>query len=366
MRYSRPAGRRPALSSLLALAALVAAALGAGCSTVLDLSDYTFYVETTGGAAGAAGAGGEAGAGGDAGTGGTAGAAGAGVSCGSPPPAVPAEVISACVYTLGCSPYPFTTLSGCIERNQLSAFSGLGCLRTASSCKDVQLCTHEQIVAPPDSCQGVDGWMCEPGQDGAPSTIARFCGTPLSWEVDCDGLGGTCELPGKALSADQLPCKVLDSCPGGKAQGCQNSTLFACIDGKGYGQHCQGSTCDDNGGTKAPVCRFNTNTCKVAGLASCTDDNHLNVCTSDKFAASFSCASTGLECKTNNADTIACLAPGCGFNDVKSCQESCDGTRINLCIGGASMTVNCADYDGMAACRQFDQGGFQGALCTPF
>ena len=72
----------------------------------------------------------------------------------------------------------------------------------------------------------------------------------------------------------------------------------------------------------------------------------------------FDCGSTGLECALESY--AYCLAPGCSGADVDGCVESCSGSELTFCYGGAPVTIDCEDY-GFDGCKEV---GDSFALCT--
>ena len=64
----------------------------------------------------------------------------------------------------------------------------------------------------------------------------------------------------------------------------------------------------------------------------------------------------GLGCETTGNYTSdlgrQCTAPGCTSEDIAACTESCDGSKLTFCYGGAPLTVDCKDY-GFKACNEY-------------
>jgi hypothetical protein len=279
--------------------------------------------------------------------------------CGSTPlpstdPAFQAAVTT-CALAVGCDPYLFQdTMSDCISTDYLHSIGSQACLTTISDCAGYQSCTG---LAIPTKAQ------C------ATSSTTAYCGTG-SYAINCgaDSLQGSYVQSCSPVQcgtyddtgATAAGCIVEQSCPasqdGDGYQHCSTSNnLYTCIGGKGYGQPCgSGSTCkEDTADPTSTNCFFNGTACTTPGYT--CNGNTLEWCTSGNVLFNLNCATAGLTCAIDDITGNGyCVAPGCTTTDYTNCVESCgsDGHTANLCIGGVSYSIDCADptYGGFKTC----------------
>jgi hypothetical protein len=132
-----------------------------------------------------------------------------------------------------------------------------------------------------------------------------------------------------------------------------NSYKYQCQDDIAYGLKCTNfaASCQESGGDVG--CFYPLNNCTTEGVT-CANDR-ATWCDGDS-KATFDCGSVGLGCATSGdyADDSGrqCAAPGCGSDDLAKCEESCSGTRLTVCYGGAPITVDCKDY-GFTKCVEY-------------
>jgi hypothetical protein len=320
----------------------------AGCAPLIGLDDFEVEVDVDPDATGGAAA-----------TGGSAGAGDAASdapSCGdvvNPPK----EIVDSCIYRSSCSPFIETsTISLCITLNTQHAFLGNACTAKATSCDDIELCQGYGFVDTECSA-GQTGWRCE-------NRTAIDCSR--GYFIRCSKRGGECVLYDS--NDDSVPdtagCQVVPSCsePAGQTQ-CQGDVLYECLDGAGYGVDCAnlGAHCEAQ--TGATSCYLQTPDCP--GSVQPCDGAVAQVCAGSALLR-YDCGSVGLRCESDAFGPF-CVAPGCTLLEAGSCAESCNGTSIGLCYGGAKFEVDCRDY-GFATCAVVTDpdplglGAF--ALCT--
>ncbi len=323
---------------------------------------------TTGTSGGSAGVGGSttgtAGSStGTAGTGGSAPVTGA-VGCdGKTAITVNEQVVQSCILRAGCDPFdPVRTISTCVTNNTQDAFAGERCNLKAKTCADYQACEHNGIAGDDlcpqakwgtEFCVGNQAVSCT--QDGEFSSF-----------VDCTGEGamgcGTYMDSGSQVADCTLSN---ESCVGVSSDYvCSDETTplyeYYCVANQAYGLKCGDfSYCDDSSGTAG--CFLTAATC---GADSTTCSNNIAKVCASGGEYDYDCGSVGLACNntgasTADSDTSYCLAPGCKLTDLTNCTESCDGTKLNFCYGGAQVTVDCVTY-GFNTCDTFTTNGTPG------
>jgi hypothetical protein len=380
-------------------------ALAAGCSQIIGLSDYEIDPSLNASAAGeggngdagkggskpstggsqstagepnggqptgpTGGAGGEpmtspggAGAGGEGGTGGAA-----------PEPKFKGcdgtafdgneDVLRSCILRVGCQSwaYPTDTISRCVSQDAQNTYEGTKCTLDATSCDDITACEGKHI----------ENTFCAGKADGEYCNVATnevvTCGA-YQYARDCTKEGGTCHDFGAAVDLDGNGSHVDCSVPATPACTVTNATkkcsnngyAYQCQGNVAYGSKCANfaASCDTVGGNAG--CYYPANTCAVEGVT-CTNDRAIWCDGSSK--ATYDCGAVGLGCSTQGDYYTdggrQCTAPGCTTDDLTTCQESCvkGSSKINLCYGGAKVTVDCKDY-GFKKCAEYDYD------CTSF
>jgi len=368
-----------------------------GCAQIIGLGDYTVASDNggaggaTGGKAGTGGKSGGAGRGGTTAAAGEAGEQNLGGQAGAPPNptgavgcdgktaiTVNSQVVRSCVLSASCSPfYAVRSISECVSNNTQDAFAGERCNLRSKTCADYEACMHVGIAGD-DLCPA-----SKSGTNYCAGTKAVSCpsdGSFPSW-VDCVGQGATgCGIQSDGTADCTLP-----------AQDCSNSTStdyvcsteaepkykYYCADGEAYGIACgdfsycgyaASNTGDGGAGGATTVetatCYLTAASCAVAGTQ--CSDNVAKVCT-DGGEYDYDCGSVGLTCAVGgktDASSNYCLAPGCKPADVDGCTESCNGSSLTFCYGGAPVSVNCVDY-GFSSCGTFTSTeGLFYAACT--
>lgn len=363
-------------------------ALAAGCSQILGLGDYDIDPKLdgaagsdgeSGGETGNAGSGGSKPAGGssnggepthqggEAGepsSGGAAGEPSAGgggagptdpfLGCDGTPFEGNEAILRSCILRVGCQPWawPTDTISRCVSQNAQATYEGTQCTLDATSCEDITACEGKHVETefcddqePGMYCNGNEIVTC--GDYPYAKDCAKFGGTCHDFAVDLDGLGTTvaCSLP------DVTTCAATTATQ--ECGGPANAYAFQCQGKVAYGTKCNNfaASCQDVDGDVG--CYYPLNTCTVEGVT-CANER-ATWCDGDSKAV-FDCASVGLGCATGGDYTAdegrQCAAPGCEASDIVACKESCDGTKLTICYGGAPVTVDCKDY-GFAACNEY-------------
>jgi hypothetical protein len=176
--------------------------------------------------------------------------------------------------------------------------------------------------------------------------------------TDCERMGGTCDIRPDNIA----DCVVVDSCsepdPTGSenyASGCVGDDYYYCAGGKGFGNDCTKFAADCEMGDNGYGCFYSVTSCG-ADSTSCSGDTIVQCTDGERFQ--YDCGSTNLEC---TIDTYSyCLAPGCSGADADDCTESCSGSELTFCYGGAPVTIDCQDY-GFDSCKEVEDVY---ALCT--
>lgn len=314
-----------------------------------------------GAAAGAAepmaGAGGaDAGAGAGGGGGGGGGTDSKFKGCDGTPFAGNEAIVRSCILRVGCQlwNYPENTISRCVSQNTQSTYEGTKCTLDAQSCADIAECegTHD---AEAFCATHAEGQYCD-GND-----VVNCYDDYLSFATACTKYGGTCNDFGVDLgNGDTVACALdqvttctetddTETC-GGPANGYK----YQCQDDVAYGIKCSNfaASCQaDSGGDVG--CFYPLNNCTTEGVV-CANDRATWCDGTSK--ATFDCGSVGLDCATSgdySGDSgRQCAAPGCTPTDVADCQESCSGSKLSFCYGGAPVTVDCKDY-GFKTCVEY-------------
>lgn len=362
-------------------------AVAGGCSQILGISDYEVDPKldaSGGGNAGGESSGGKNSAAGsqatmagqpmsEGGTGGepmpgTAGANDGGAAgaapvakfqgCDGTPFQGNEAVLRSCILRVGCLQWlwPTETISRCVSQNSQNVYEGTKCTLDAETCDDITKCEGKHLE--PSFCgsgaSAKTGMYCNGDEvvdcDGY-VPYARDCvkegGKCHDFGVDLNGNGTVdCALPDVTSCTDTTDSQVC----GGPA----NEYAYQCEGDVAYGSKCTNfaAGCRSVGGDVG--CYYPLNTCTTEGVT-CSNDR-ATWCDGDT-KVTFDCASVGLSCETSGDYTDdgerQCLAPGCSNDDVTSCQESCSGSKLTLCYGGAPLTVDCKDY-GFKRCAEYD------------
>jgi len=355
-----------------------------GCSTIIGLDDYTVAKQGTGGQSGTGGRSGTGGAGASAGStgNGEAGAAGGGElgaatgagGVGAPQAALgcdgqstfapEADLIRSCILRAGCTPNidPVRTISTCVSLNTQAALPGETCNLTSQTCAGYEACEHTGI-AHADLCGGTKKTRCD-------NDVAINCGNyNVDQFFDCAGLGGTCGTytyaPTGEVFADCKLAVTAGACTGVTditASFCQSGSngtpdaRYYCYGGQAYGQSCgQYASCFDTTGADADstpdaTCFFNfAETCIGQPDSAMCSKGVATTCAGEAVIH-YDCGSSGLACASAGPNPY-CVAPGCTKATVDACSESCDGTKLTFCYGGAPYSVDCTDY-GFTSCLE--------------
>jgi hypothetical protein len=367
--------RRPKKSALARFGSLFACvALAGGCANLVGLSDLEDE-DAEGGSSGSSnwGQGGSSGKGGSLGQGAAPSEAGAGGEPngnGGAPSArdcngdafdINEQVVRSCLLYESCYPYgPDTGISLCVTLNLQQAFAGRSCTKTAKTCEDVFDCTGVGFLDDdaPFSCTDTSS-RCE-------DNYAVNCGrlnAILPHFIDCNTMGGTCDIRPDGIA----DCVVNESCdqpdpgPGENySSGCSGDHYYYCAGGKGYGYDCGNFAADCVETESLGGCYYSVSSCG-ANSVSCSGDTAVQCTNRERYQ--FDCGSVGLSCAVDPPYRY-CLAPGCSPDDADTCEESCDGSELTFCYGGAPVTVDCKDY-GFATCREVEYDVVY-ALCTNF
>lgn len=345
-------GSRPHNVVAVLLWAAPLGVLGFGCNQILGIEQAQLDTATGGSASGG---GGSDGTGGDA-SGGAPGGSGGSNSCGGEL-SLGSELVRGCVLRFSCDPIlPYYTMSDCVSYAYQLTNAQEQCTYQARNCEDIEYCLGRHMVDPV-SCEHASGWSCYGGN-------AVLCGD-YSYSISCTLAGESCYSPaGFPTQGGTAPC-LADTNPCYDPPGeyhCDGSILYECIEGLRYGRDCAvgGSTCVE----KTPglaTCIDSVTSCSDIGAFGC-DGNVLTYCGPFGLSSLLDCGVAGLSCVAT--DTYAdCVAPGCTLQDVGDCTESCDGTELKYCVGGAQASLDCVDF-GFTTCEVTTNAGLPMAFCS--
>jgi hypothetical protein len=241
-------------------------------------------------------------------------------------------------------------ISHCVSYNKPLALPGEGCSLDAQNCRDIGQCLG-QAVADDTLCTDASGWRCA-------GNLATNCSGPgQGYYYDCGAYGGTCQEFTDAEARPLADCMVVATCPAEEEDGTSRCNpqgyLYTCVAGQGYGYRCNNfsATCVDDP-RDGPGCFYNLNSCTNEGAVTCSSGRGTYCSEGSRYQ--YDCGSVGLGCTAE--DDVYCLAPGCTADDELDCTESCDGSRINLCYGGAPYSIDCRDYGFTSCISGVDEG----------
>jgi hypothetical protein len=282
----------------------------------------------------------------------------AGILCGQgiPTNAAFSDLVRTCVYVASCDPYLLpVSLSNCIGQNALLAAGNggpLSCLSTIADCASYYDCqgiraangsTATECSGLASMCAGNVAYDCSGGLTG---------GVPTPWGTvtNCARIpGSSCQTFTDTNSNSRAGCVVVPSCtvPAGGGFQCSNNNLYECIStdggsvGVGYGHSCGAAQCLAAGNSAA--CSFNgTGVCTSANGSTCNGTTLQQACSVPNQQFSYDCSLAGGTCVAGAAGSGGCVSPGCSL--TSACAESCSGSIISTCVGGASYAVDCSSY----------------------
>jgi hypothetical protein len=261
-------------------------------------------------------------------------------------------VMRSCILRVGCLAwqYPNDSISRCISQNSQNTYEGTKCTLDAQTCADIAEC--EGLRLENTFCVGkAAGQYCNGNE------IVE-CGGDFPHARDCTKYGGTCHDFGTPINdfGDTVDCALasVTTCAAtNETEQCKDGYLYQCEGTTAYGIKCSNfaAACQVNG-TDAG-CYYPLNTCSTEGVT-CTNDRATWCDGSTK--AVFDCGSVGLDCSTlgdySDDNGRQCSAPGCTPDDLLDCEESCDGSTLNFCYGGAKLSVDCKQY-GFKSCGEY-------------
>jgi hypothetical protein len=286
--------------------------------------------------------------------GGAGGDASGGAADGGSPPAgkgcdgsefqVNPQVLRGCILNVSCNSADpgWWNISHCVSYNKPLALPGEGCSLDAQNCRDIGQCLG-QAVADDTLCTDASGWRCA-------GDLATNCfGAGSGYYLDCPAYGGTCLEFTDSAGDPTADCLVVPSCPATEEDDLNRCSadgfVYTCVAGQGFGYKCSNfsASCMDDSEDGAS-CFYNLNACTTEGVT-CSSGRGTNCSEGTRYQ--YDCGSVGLACSAS--DDVYCLAPGCTRGDELDCTETCDGSQITLCYGGAPYTIDCRDY-GFTSC----------------
>lgn len=296
---------------------------------------------------------------------GTSGAGGAGgapplgkfVGCDGTPFEGNEAIVRSCILRVGCMywNYPADTISRCVSQNAQATYAGTACSLDATTCEDMTACEGTRLE--PTFCGSgatkKEGMYCDGNE-------IVDCDAFVPYARDCTKEGGTChdfgvDLDGKGTTvACSVPSITTCAATTTEKQCSASGYSYLCEGDIAYGTKCSNfaTVCEDIGSGNG--CYYPLNGCPTEGVT-CAN-GRATWCDGDS-KATFDCGSVGLGCETSGDyfedNNRQCAAPGCTADDIVACEESCDGTNLTFCYGGAPITVDCKDY-GFKKCKEYD------------
>lgn len=212
------------------------------------------------------------------------------------------------------------------------------CVAEATSCPEAAACVWLEILSPGDP-------RCADAGDGGQELCANDGGTVVRCAYDyalhCNSAyyapGATC-LAGKD---DWKGCGLGQNCSG--VTSCVGPMLTYCaVDTLKYGINCSysGYGCGfetDSGLPCVPEEGFVE--CSIPGASRCANDKAW-IC-DGLFESAFDCGSMGFEC-TSTQGATRCEPPSAACTPTDATQNVCNGSSIDVCVGGQATTFDCA------------------------
>jgi hypothetical protein len=299
----------------------------------------------------------------------------AGVDCGQgiPTGAAFTSLVNTCVFVTSCDPYVLPLqLSDCITNTTLDGAGDGGpfsCLSTITDCNGYYACQGVRLATGSatecsgfaSSCSGNVAYDCSGGADGgvpSPGTVTNCALTP-----------GPCQTYTDTLGNSRADCVVVPSCtvPDGGGSQCSGNNIYTCVStdggttGIGYGRNCGQATCVANANDAR--CSFvGGGLCGAVSSNACNGATLQETCTSPTQQFNYDCSRAGGTCNTDTLGNHGCVSPGCPLSTT--CAESCNGTLVTTCVGGAPYTVDCLGYGQFRRCFA-TTGSSPVAWCVP-
>jgi hypothetical protein len=256
------------------------------------------------------------------------------------------QLVNACVLAVTCDPLFFpVTVSQCITTDYLDTHFPNKCLANIKSCDDYYACQGTRVATLAE-CQTASNMDTDLGAcNGAIATLCFSSGDGIV--QNCTALGGTCTVYDEDSTGDKgAGCEVgpCTNSTDGTTHCLSNTQAFTCVETETTNvgiltESCpQGSACSTNSVLSAcfgtgTACTTPGTSCNGGALTSCETYSSGN----QQFTST--CSVAGLQCvPAAGVNPAACTAPGCANS---GCVESCDGTNITTCIGGAPFVVDC-------------------------
>jgi hypothetical protein len=280
------------------------------------------------------------------------------------------KLVATCVEAVNCDYGVFpVNVSDCITKNYLQATPSVACLSTTvdttGTCAAYYGCQGDRTALPND-CPGISSTDDATGFcDG---NVATTCTGDIFYGSvqNCDKLGGTCAVHfDDNQGVDVADCKILPTCSDADdgTYYCSGNKLYTCSGGVGYGKDCSAidATCMDPGDGSGAACYFNATTCSKSGVTCSGTD--VTLCTTSAQQFDYDCSRSGASCEEDDAGAV-CLGAGClPPSSTDACTESCDGNTANVCVGGASVAIDCTAY-GFTGCDLESEDSGEYAFCT--
>jgi len=278
-------------------------------------------------------------------------------TCGSTIPSSTSDfqkLVATCVEAVNCDYGVFpVNVSDCITKNYLQATPSVACLSTtvdtSGTCAAYYGCQGDRTALPSD-CPGVLSTADATGF--CTGNIATTCTGDMFYGSvqNCDKLNGTCAVHSNGTE-DVADCKIVPTCsdPEDGTYHCSGNKLYTCSGGVGYGKDCSAidATCMDPGDGSGAACYFNAPTCSKTDVT--CNGTDVNLCTTSGQAFDYECSRSGGSCEEDDAGAV-CLGAGClPPSATGACTESCNGATANVCVGGASVAIDCTAY-GFTTC----------------
>jgi hypothetical protein len=239
-------------------------------------------------------------------------------------------------------------LAGPIPDNRVGRASQaetLECVAKASTCAAAGACLSQEIIAADDPrCADAGGPdasdRCDPTDDNNSVIRCRFLDV-LHCQTTKYGPGSTC-LPGAAgrfwCGVDRK-CPAQDSCIGSLLDYCGTSGVHASLNCSSAGY-----TCGFNEDAGYFDCLTGDRFRGCTGAGSTCSGNTVLVCDTYQYSE-YDCANMGAICQKSSAQAARCVRDTDTCSPLDTNLNTCDGSKISLCVGGSRVSFDCASVE---------------------
>jgi hypothetical protein len=266
-----------------------------------------------------------------------------------PAPTAIADIAKTCARVASCAdahePSYLRNPTACVDWWLVSTTieaDQVACLSKASSCKEVQACTHD-----PEDRGAIAYCTAHPGVLGVcDGTHLYNCSDNPneSSAVDCAALGGTCVEQRVAGGLVVRGCASSKLCPpGAPLARCEANAIVRCEDGLAERRECAKTTRCVPGGEEGASCEGQPvadrpQRCAKPGFASCQGDR-VTFCAlvgKDAWLRSTDCTRWGMTCGMRDGRAHCVARASTCTGDAR-----CDGDALVFCAAGTEARVSC-------------------------